>query len=104
MCIEDYEGRKPDPTPYLAAKTKMQQIVGHAIDPSDCLVVEDDPKGVQAGIAAGMKVIDRPIHHTDTAGFTIPEKRLGRLLVLRSILGTQRRLRRRKAYGRHAVR
>lgn len=69
LCIEDYPGRKPAPAPYLAAKTRMQQIIGYPIDASECLVIEDDPKGVEAGIAAGMKVIDRPIHHTDTAGF-----------------------------------
>ncbi len=69
LCIEDYAGRKPDPAPYLAAKTKMQQIVGKSIDPQECLVVEDDPKGVAAGIAAGMNVVNRPIHDTDTAGF-----------------------------------
>lgn len=69
LCIEDYEGRKPDPTPYLAAKTRMQQIVGKPIDSKECLVIEDDPKGVQAGLAAGMNVIDRPIADTDTDGF-----------------------------------
>jgi len=69
LCIEDYTGRKPDPAPYLAAKTKMQQIVGHAIDPQECLVIEDDPKGVEAGIAAGMQVLDRPLHDTDTEKF-----------------------------------
>lgn len=69
LTIEDYQGRKPDPAPYLAAKTKMQQIYGNAIDAKDCLVIEDDPKGVQAGIAAGMNVIDRPISDQDTAAF-----------------------------------
>jgi HAD superfamily hydrolase (TIGR01509 family) len=69
LCIEDYEGRKPSSAPYLAAKTKMQQIVGHTIDANECLVIEDDPKGVQSGLSAGMKVIDRPINDTDTAKF-----------------------------------
>ena len=69
LCIEDYEGRKPDPAPYLAAKTRMQQITGAAIDPAECLVIEDDPKGVEAGIAAGMTVLHRAIGDNDDARF-----------------------------------
>lgn len=69
LCIEDYEGRKPDPTPYLAAKTRMQQILGHEIDAQECLVVEDDPKGVQAGTSAGMVVYHRPVGVDQTADF-----------------------------------
>lgn len=69
LCIEDYQGRKPDPAPYLAAKTKMQQVVGHAINPRECLVIEDDPKGVESATAAGMQVLDRPITDADTEKF-----------------------------------
>ncbi len=69
LCKEDYEGRKPDPTPYLAAKTRMQQIKGVVIDPARCLVVEDDPLGVQAGEAAGMPVLHRPPGEDDPAVF-----------------------------------
>ena len=69
LCIEDYEGRKPDPAPYLAAKTRMQQIMGAAIDPAECLVIEDDPKGVDAGIAAGMTVLHRAIGDDDVERF-----------------------------------
>lgn len=69
LCKEDYQGRKPEPAPYLAAKTKMQQITGDVIDPQSCLVIEDDPKGVESGKAAGMIVIDRPIGDDDTDGF-----------------------------------
>lgn len=61
LCKEDYEGRKPDPAPYLAALHRMEKRVGEAIDPATCLVVEDDPLGVQAGEAAGMQVFHRPI-------------------------------------------
>jgi HAD superfamily hydrolase (TIGR01549 family) len=69
LCKEDYQGRKPEPAPYLAAKTRMQQMVGHAIDAKECLVIEDDPKGVESGLAAGMVVIDRPVSDTDTEKF-----------------------------------
>ena len=61
LCKEDYEGRKPDPAPYLAALGKMKVAVNENIDPATCLVIEDDPLGVQAGEAAGMAVFHRPI-------------------------------------------
>lgn len=69
LCKEDYQGRKPEAAPYLAAKTRMQQITGDIIDPQSCLVIEDDPKGVESGIAAGMVVIDRPIGADNTQTF-----------------------------------
>lgn len=69
LCIEDYQGRKPEPAPYLAAKTKMQQIAGHAIEARECLVIEDDPKGVESGKAAGMPVLHRPVGDDDAENF-----------------------------------
>lgn len=69
LCKEDYEGRKPEPTPYLAAKTRMQQIKGVVIDPQSCLVIEDDPLGVESGNAAGMHVIHRPPGEDDPQAF-----------------------------------
>ncbi len=69
LCIEDYTGRKPDPTPYLAAKTKMQQIMGVEIDPKECLVIEDDPKGVESALGANMHVIHRAIDDRDIPAF-----------------------------------
>lgn len=61
LCKEDYEGRKPDPAPYLIALGKMKALHSKEIDPANCLVIEDDPLGVQAGEAAGMTVLYRPI-------------------------------------------
>ena len=61
LCKEDYEGRKPDPAPYLAALQKMEKLHGEKIDPATCLVIEDDPLGVKAGESAGMPVFYRPI-------------------------------------------
>jgi HAD superfamily hydrolase (TIGR01509 family) len=69
LCKEDYQGRKPEPGPYLAAKTRMQQMVGKDIDPQTCLVIEDDPKGVESGRTAGMQVLHREINDSDTRAF-----------------------------------
>jgi sugar-phosphatase len=41
---------KPHPDPYLAAASAL------GVSPSDCLVVEDAPAGVAAGVAAGATV------------------------------------------------
>lgn len=41
---------KPHPDPYLAAATAL------GVEPGGCLVVEDSPSGVAAGLAAGMTV------------------------------------------------
>lgn len=69
LCKEDYQGSKPEPAPYLAAKTRMQQLTGDSIDPAHCLVIEDDPGGVESGQAAGMRVLHRPPGPDDPAAF-----------------------------------
>lgn len=61
LCKEDYEGRKPDPEPYLTALFRMESSLDVKIDPAQCLVIEDDPLGVEAGEAAKMSVLYRPI-------------------------------------------
>jgi len=47
---------KPHPEPYLEAFARLAAR-GLAWDASDCLVVEDSPPGIAAGLAAGMKVL-----------------------------------------------
>ncbi len=42
---------KPSPDPYLLAAQRL------GVDPARCVVVEDAPTGVQAGLAAGASVI-----------------------------------------------
>ncbi len=65
MCKEDYEGRKPEAAPYLAARAKMEGLVGAYIDPDTCLAIEDDPLGVTSAHAAKIPVIHRRLHDSD---------------------------------------
>ena len=51
LTREDVQNPKPDPEIYLLAAQKLE------VEPQDCLVLEDSPSGVRAGVAAGMNVI-----------------------------------------------
>ncbi|MEE9262071.1 MAG: HAD family phosphatase [Dehalococcoidia bacterium] len=51
LTREDVNQPKPDPEIYLLAAQKLE------IPPQDCLVIEDSPDGVRAGVAAGMNVV-----------------------------------------------
>ena len=51
LTREDVANPKPDPEIYLLAASRA------GIPPNECMVVEDSPTGVQAGLAAGMHVI-----------------------------------------------
>lgn len=51
LTREDVAQPKPDPEIYLLAAAKL------AVTPEECLVLEDSPTGVRAGVAAGMSVI-----------------------------------------------
>ncbi|WP_436840488.1 HAD family hydrolase [Streptomyces flavofungini] len=44
------EEGKPSPVPYLQAAARL------GAEPEDCLVIEDAPSGIQAGLRAGMTV------------------------------------------------
>jgi mannitol-1-/sugar-/sorbitol-6-phosphatase len=51
VCGDEVSAGKPDPEGYLAAARLLDAA------PDGCVVVEDAPAGVQAGLAAGMRVI-----------------------------------------------
>lgn len=51
VTSEDVRVGKPDPEPYLLAAERL------GVDPHDCVVVEDAPAGVAAGLAAGAAVV-----------------------------------------------
>jgi len=48
---DDVEHGKPDPEIYLLVAHEL------CIPPEDCLVIEDSPTGMEAGLAAGMNVV-----------------------------------------------
>lgn len=51
VTAEDVSASKPDPEGFLLAAAQL------GIDPADCVVFEDSGAGIQAGLAAGMRVI-----------------------------------------------
>jgi len=59
VVAEDVENGKPDPSCYLKAKKKLGLGEG-----AEVLVLEDSPAGIQAGKAAGCKVLGVVTSHT----------------------------------------
>ena len=57
VSAEEVAHGKPDPEGYLEARRRLEGIVGRALEPARCVVVEDAPAGIDAGKAAGMKVL-----------------------------------------------
>lgn len=59
VVAEDVEHGKPDPTCYEMGRDKLGLKLG-----DDILVLEDSPAGIQAGKAAGCKVLGVVTSHT----------------------------------------
>lgn len=51
ISAEDVVAGKPDPEPYLFAAMMLE------VKPARCVVIEDEPAGIQSGRAAGMHVV-----------------------------------------------
>lgn len=58
VTAEDVSVGKPDPSGYLLAAERL------GVDPTRCLVVEDAPAGLKAGLAAGGRVLAVATSHT----------------------------------------
>ncbi|MDO5512776.1 HAD family hydrolase [Corynebacterium sp.] len=67
VTAEDVEVGKPDPAGYLLAAHRL------GADPSECLVVEDAPAGLEAGRRAGCSVVAVATSHSleQLAGFEV---------------------------------
>ena len=73
VCGDEVPARKPDPAPYRQA---MQAL---AVDPGECVVIEDSQAGVTAGLAAGAAVLGVPaVQSIDPApGLTLLDSLVG---------------------------
>lgn len=63
VAAEDTTRCKPDPEGYLLAWNALRSLPGLGLDqlaPAECLVLEDSLAGVEAGKAAGMRVVGVP--------------------------------------------
>ncbi len=58
VCAEDVLHGKPSPDVYLMAAASL------AVAPSECIVIEDAPAGIQAARAAGMGVVALTTTHS----------------------------------------
>jgi mannitol-1-/sugar-/sorbitol-6-phosphatase len=61
VSADDVRRGKPDPDPYLTGAAKL------GIESRDCIVIEDSPAGVAAGLAAGCRVIGLRTTYEDEA-------------------------------------
>jgi sugar-phosphatase len=61
ITADDIKSGKPAPDAYLLAANRLH------VNPADCIVVEDAPAGIQAGKAAGMRVIGVASTHPSAA-------------------------------------
>jgi sugar-phosphatase len=75
ITAEDVVHGKPDPEPYLAAAARLQ------VPAQKCVVIEDAPPGVKAGVAAGCQVIGlattHPVSDLLAAGAHVITEHLG---------------------------
>ncbi len=64
---------KPDPEPYLAAAALL------AVDPGECVAIEDSPTGVASALAAGCATLGVPhvVPITPAAGLTLVDSLVG---------------------------
>ncbi|RYY72141.1 MAG: HAD family phosphatase [Chitinophagaceae bacterium] len=58
VAAEDVVNSKPDPETFIKCAEKLN------VDPADCLVFEDSPKGTEAALRAGMKCVAINTMHT----------------------------------------
>ncbi len=66
---EDVKKTKPSPEGYLLAAKKA------GVNPANCLVIEDSPRGIKAGKEAGMTVYAIPTEQTKKLDLSLADKK-----------------------------
>lgn len=75
VTADDVDRGKPAPDPYAEAARRL------GLDPGACVVLEDSPAGVEAGVAAGARVV----------GVSLPQGAPGTDLVVADLSGLEAR-------------
>jgi HAD superfamily hydrolase (TIGR01509 family) len=57
VAAEDARSGKPAPDPYVLAVELLSGATGTALDPADCVAVEDSHWGLQSAMAAGLRTV-----------------------------------------------
>ena len=76
----DVEHHKPEPDVYLACMERL------GVRPQECVVVEDSPTGIAAGVAAGAYVVALGQYVTPTTDQSAADLRISRLRELPVVL------------------
>jgi len=89
VARQDYQQAKPQPDAFLAATRKLGLL------PSQCVVIEDTYKGVQAAVNAGIKCVAVPNEYTrrndfSKASLVLPSLRELTPAIIRSLLQEER--------------
>jgi len=57
VAAEDAAASKPAPDPYLLAVRRLRDALGGALEPRECVAVEDSHWGLQSAAAAGLRTV-----------------------------------------------
>jgi HAD superfamily hydrolase (TIGR01509 family) len=57
VAAEDTPQSKPAPDPYIRAVEQLSSAIGQAVDPRECVAIEDSLWGLQSARAAGLRTV-----------------------------------------------
>ena len=78
VAAEDTPQSKPAPDPYIRAVERLSSAIGQAVDPRECVAIEDSLWGLQSARAAGLRTV--AVAHTyEASGLNVAD------LTIRSI-------------------